>query len=93
MTAPTISGVDTARRRLQDATRALREAEQAERATRAAQVAHAGAKPFQIPRCANLDCRAPLADEQGEPRWDLLEERFVCLGRCVGRGGEGGNRG
>jgi hypothetical protein len=50
-----------------------------------------GAKQFQIPRCAS--CGALLCDGKGEPRWDLLEERFVCLGRCVGRGGEGGNRG
>lgn len=39
-------------------------------------------KPFQIPRCTNTACRAPLADEQGNPRWDLLEGRFVCLGAC-----------
>lgn len=62
MTAPTVSGVDVARRRLQDATRALRAAEQAHQATRAAQAVNGGAKPFQI------------------------------LGRCVGHGGEGGDR-
>jgi hypothetical protein len=45
----------------------------------------AGAKPFHIPRCT--DCRAPLANAAGEPRWDLLEGRFVCLGRCVMAGG------
>lgn len=41
------------------------------------------AKPFQIPRCA--DCLAPLADAKGNPRWGILEDRFVCLGRCAPR--------
>lgn len=47
-----------------------------------------GAKLFQIPRCAQ--CRAPLANAAGEPRWELLEGRFVCLGRCVGAGAHRG---
>lgn len=45
-------------------------------------VALRGVRPFQIPRCANAGCRAPLADSAGEPRWDLLEGRFVCLRGC-----------
>lgn len=40
----------------------------------------AGAKPFYIPRCAQ--CSTPLADAAGNPRWDVLEGRFVCLGQC-----------
>lgn len=40
-------------------------------------------KPFQIPRCAR--CLSPLADSDGNPRWDLLEGRFVCLGACTVR--------
>lgn len=38
--------------------------------------------PFYIPRCANRRCRAPLADADGNPRWDVLEGRFVCLDTC-----------
>jgi hypothetical protein len=40
----------------------------------------ASARPFYIPLCAQ--CRTALRDAAGEPRWDLLEGRFVCLGRC-----------
>lgn len=80
MTAPARSlryESDNDRRRARDAARAIRAAE------RARHIAHIpGAKQFQIPRCAS--CGAPLCDSAGEPRWDLLEERFVCLGRCVG---------
>lgn len=45
-------------------------------------------QPFAIPRCAQ--CREPLADAQGNPRWDLLEERFVCLGHCNPKGARRG---
>jgi len=40
-------------------------------------------QPFYIPLCANRVCKAPLADAAGNPRWDLLEGRFVCLGGCT----------
>lgn len=40
-------------------------------------------QPFYIPRCTNTACRAPLSDSAGNPRWDLLEGRFVCLGVCL----------
>jgi hypothetical protein len=40
-------------------------------------------QPFYIPKCANRACRAPLADAAGNPRWDILEDRFVCLGSCM----------
>jgi hypothetical protein len=39
-------------------------------------------QPFYIPKCANQACKAPLANSAGNPRWDLLEGRFVCLGMC-----------
>lgn len=39
-------------------------------------------KVFYIPRCSNTGCRAALSDAAGNPRWDLLEGRFVCLGGC-----------
>lgn len=67
----------SARRRVEASLRRLRMA------------ARARGHVFQIPRCEQ--CRAPLADAKGEPRWDLLEGRFVCLGRCVG--GEEARRG
>jgi hypothetical protein len=65
---------------------AARLAARTAREARAAREQIAGARPFYIPRCAQ--CRAPLADEMGEPRWDLLEGRFVCLGRCVNPNGD-----
>lgn len=40
-------------------------------------------QPFYLPRCENRRCRAVLADAEGNPRWDLLEGRFVCLGGCT----------
>lgn len=39
-------------------------------------------RPFHIFRCQNQGCRAPLCDTDGNPRWDLLEGRFVCLQGC-----------
>jgi len=85
MTAPGASvksRTDNARRSLRrEEARAVRSSERARRAALAAQAANGGGRPFQIPRCAA--CSAPLSDAAGEPRWDLLEGRFVCLGRCA----------
>jgi hypothetical protein len=39
-------------------------------------------QPFYIPKCANRRCREPLSDSAGNPRWDLIDGRFVCLGGC-----------
>lgn len=40
-----------------------------------------GVRPFVAPGCAR--CRAPLADEHGNPRWEVVGKlTFVCLGGC-----------
>jgi hypothetical protein len=40
-----------------------------------------GIQPFLIPRCGW--CEAPLADEQGRPRWEVVDRlKLVCLGGC-----------
>lgn len=37
---------------------------------------------FVMEPCAR--CKAPLFTPDGMPRWEILEDRFVCLEACQG---------